>query len=210
MDRLFAVGGCAYRLQVHAQHSGHVAQLAMGSALAPASARGTLRFATTFYWHTSNLAVGRAYWLRTMIAQRQLAAAVSMDADTWFLDARAMHRGITSVLDDGAWAMGILPVRMASMPTPNLCNLRKEDAAAPGGLAFLDWDELAATTAIAAGGFGVVVFNLTWFREHWPLPDVEHTAGVTGEDIEFCLAVRRRGGAIRLVNVPTHHAEFIA
>ena len=62
----------------------------------------------------------------------------------------------------------------------------------------------------AAGGFGVVIFNLDWFREHWPRPEPEHTDVTMGEDLEFCLAVRRRGGVIRVVHVPTHHAEFVA
>ena len=162
-------------------------------------------WAGTQYDHTSTIAHGRALWMRSMIANASLSAAVSMDADTWFTDPPGILRGIGEI-SDSEWAMGILPVRIARTGKTNIA---RRDTLSKTGLAFIDWPELADTVQIAAGGFGIVIFNLAWFRERWSKPEPEHISMTVGEDIGFCRSVTDRGGRIRLVNVATHHAEFV-
>lgn len=212
-DRMkgFSFGGCVYRLAVDARHAGSLAMLA-------SIATGTTRPLTNVdYRHTSNLPQGRALWLRDQISDRGAHWAISADGDTSF-SAQDLHTELPLV--HGTIAMGIAPVRIGG--TDNLCNInisdddertsKATDKAAPshGRRAFagelkrvLDGDRL-----IVSGGFGLVVFNLPWFRTYWPLPAPERVAIDTGEDIEFCRSVRERGGQIIALKVRTDHFAF--
>lgn len=209
-DRLYSFGGCAYRQQVHVRHASALA------ALACAPVKGGPILASIDYKHTSNLPAGRALWLREQLADMEgrLSWSVSVDSDTTF-DAAQLHHEITGV--DGQFAIGIAPVRIGG--TEDLCNVcitdederisatKITERPGVGRRAFLaelrtvlDGDRI-----ITSGGFGVVVFNLRWFRQCWPDPAPEHVSIDTGEDIEFCRSVRARGGLIRLLAVQTDH-----
>ena len=61
---------------------------------------------------------------------------------------------------------------------------------------------------IQAGGFGIVVVNLGWFRDHWKDPWPEDMSIHRGEDIALCLSVKRRKGTIISLAVRTAHASF--
>lgn len=212
---LFSFGGCVYRLMVSTQHAGALASLAVS-----ASVRGDgPQLADISYMHTSNLPQGRALWLREQIADKRLTWAVSVDGDTSFV-ASSLHSEMERV--DGSFAIGLAPVRIGG--TDNLCNLcitdedervsARADGAAPpvGRRAFAT--ELAKVIAgdrqISSGGFGVAVFNLRWFRQCWPLPEVQYYGSTIdiGEDIAFCQNVRARGGMIAALNVRTDHFAF--
>ncbi len=213
-EKLFSFGGCVYRMQVDGRHAAGLA------ALAAITAGGSIRLAEIDYMHTSNLPQGRALWLRRQMTEGKgkLAWSISCDGDTTFEAGQLLHE-LPRVT--GQVAMGIAPVRIGG--TSTLCNInvsetdeqvsRKDfEHAAPdfGRRAFaddlkkcLDGDRL-----IASGGFGLVVFNLEWFRQCWPEPAPEHVSIDSGEDIEFCRSVRARGGLINVLAVKTDHFAF--
>jgi len=213
---LFMIGGCAYRQQVHVNHAAAVAMLA---SIATVRDDGPM-LAGIHYIHTSNLPQGRCLWLRDQIADKQLKWAISVDSDTVFTPQHLLAE-LKQV--DGQTAIGIAPVRIGG--TTDLCNinLTQEDenisAEMDGATHARDmpiverrvqWgDELKRVLDgdrhITSGGFGVVVFNLEWFRAAWPLPAPEFVSIATGEDTELCKSVRRRGGIIKALKVATDH-----
>lgn len=193
-----------------------------------------MEFAGIDFAHTSNLPQGRAKWLRRQIDNPELGAAVTVDSDTWWTDPYAMIAAIREVAR-GSHAIGIAPVNEGGSKRMNLRRWTTEDEfrgtemivrsrARPlegerRPLAPMAWIELLhrrddadhdpeGAWGIAAGGFGVAIHRLSWYRQAWrdPAPDVMTID--SGEDMEHCLAVQRRGGRIRWVDVPTQHAEW--
>lgn len=192
--REIVIGGCAYRSQVHCQHAIAVAHfhriLGGGAAIS--------------YRHTSNLPQGRCLWLRDAI-NSAAALAVSVDSDTWF-DAQPMLNELKRVPWDGDVAMAIAPV-IRNGKTGPLLNIYHApgDVFAPsacgGGRPYLH-----------AGGFGIVAFNLEWFRQFWIAPVPEQFGEGEdlinqGEDIQFCVSVTKRGGKIVPMWVPNTHYD---
>ncbi len=219
-DRLFSFGGCVYRMSVDGRHAASLAMLGFlcGRKSAEEGRRSPM-LAGVEYMHTSNLPQGRAMWLRQqMSAEPQLTWAVSCDGDTSF-DAEHLYHAMSRV--EGQVALGIAPVRIGG--TTDLCNInitrKDEDTSAQlvegtapehGRRAFMS--ELQAVLEgdgmIRSGGFGLVVFNLAWFRACWKMPAPERVSIDTGEDIEFCRSVRDRGGQIIALKVRTDHFAF--
>jgi hypothetical protein len=210
--RYFVTGGCTYRMLRHEQSAGSIMELAV-------FARGdaSLTWGGHYAMHTSNLPQGRALWLRDLISSQGYAlpinVGISVDGDTAF-SALALLREIPLVTGDVA--IGLCPVRIGG--TEDLCNLclSTDDEAASANLRpvaerRISWGaELrsklkSSDRDIASGGFGVAVFNLDWYRRHWPLPEPEAVSILTGEDIEHCRSVRKRGGRIIALAVPTDH-----
>jgi hypothetical protein len=218
-SRRFLVGGCVYRLSVHAYHAQAIVGLAAASMVARARGIDAPVFSDCLYRHTSNLPQGRALWLRDAMAERPAVKwAVSIDSDTWPTQPAHLLGCIELVTDD--WAMGLVPVRQGGNSACNLRRVKPEVAqhmsgsgASWGWITVRDLEvfpplELQEAQECAAGGFGLVVFNLDWFRRYWPNPEPEVVNIGSGEDIELCLSVRRRGGAIRVLLTPTEHREF--
>lgn len=212
-EKLFSFGGCVYRMLVDGRHA---ASLAM---LARMSGQSFPALASIDYRHTSNLPQGRCLWLRDQIAREpHVDWAVSCDGDTSF---DAVHLLLEMTRAEGAIAMGIAPVRIGGTEALSNINVTVTDEEIskshldkhPGEIVrradegrlkkVLDGDRL-----IASGGFGLVVFNLSWFRTCWPEPEPEHVSIHTGEDIEFCRSVRARGGLIAALRVKTDHFAF--
>lgn len=193
----YSFGGCVYKLEVRAEHATALALLAMAGGR-EVGLRGI------DYTHTSNLPQGRALWLRRAIADTTIDVAVSMDADTWFTDPRAMVIAIERAARDSTIAIWGAPVRRGG--TADESNIR--DVA---GVAYPmeHLPDVDALESIGSVGFGVAIFNVGWFREHWPEPSPEQCSIGTGEDVEMCLAVIRRSGIIACAtDVLTRHAEF--
>jgi hypothetical protein len=218
---LFSFGGCVYRMQVDTRHAASLVMLGVGACqTALRDGRPVPHLlAEIDYMHTSNLPQGRALWLRRQIENGNgaLRWAISCDGDTSFDAAQLLDE---LHLVDGQTAIGIAPVRIGG--TASLCNINIDDAdeqtsktidgAAPlhGRRVFSDELQkvLDGDRQIASGGFGLVVFNLAWFRQAWPDPAPERVSIHTGEDIEFCLSVRDRGGRIIALRVKTDHFAF--
>jgi hypothetical protein len=157
--------------------------------------------------HTSNLPAGRCTWLRELIAETRVEWAISIDGDTTF-EASDLLLALPSVT--GGVAIGVAPVRIGG--TGDLCNVNlhaRDEITGPHGKRASFGNELARVMSeripIASGGFGVAVFNLGWFRNHWALPVPERVSIDTGEDIEFCASVRERSGKILALPVRTDH-----
>jgi hypothetical protein len=182
-------------MQVHAQHA---AVHALIAGFATADSHGP-RYTGAHYMHTSNLPKGRCTWIRNLIKEKDLTHAVSMDADTWCRP-QELLQAMPSVT--GLVAMGICPVKQGD----GRFNLRVRNPA--GELAFVKDPAIFYGKEIAAGGFGVVVFNLAWWRDVWPEPVPEAVSYDTGEDIELCRSVANRGGKLICLPVPTAHASF--
>lgn len=198
----FSFGGCVYRLMVDTRHASSLAALAAASAIDPSAPM----ISAIQYKHTSNLPAGRCEWLRDQIADTSLRWAISVDGDTTF-HAGALLTEMRVVAGD--FAIGLAPVRVGG--TDGTCNINMtkadEDARRnerPVTMAMLR-DILQGDRKITSGGFGVAVFNLEWFRAKWPDVAPECVSILTGEDIELCRSVRRRGGNVALLNVPTDH-----
>lgn len=199
-----------YRMQGDERRTASIATLAV-----LAARRGDqLAWAGHQSMHTSNLPQGRCLWIRELIEDVRVTWAISIDGDTTFDGGDLLHE-IPAVV--GSVAMGICPVRIGG--TDDLCNVNLDDdderisaSLAPTisvGTRARWGDRLKRVmherTPIASGGFGVVVFNLEWFRNHWRDPQPERVSIDTGEDIEFCRSVRSRGGKIIALGVRTDH-----
>lgn len=222
----FMIGGCAYRQNIHVQLAAAIAKLAV--TCGPREERfpdGSMvpQFAGIHFQHTSNLPQGRMLWLREQIeAKERYKWAVSVDSDTVFV---ADHLAIEMRRIDGNTALGIAPVRIGG--TADLCNINITDRDEKLSME-MDGDALAlaqqarmgrrvkwgaelrallegSDRGIWSGGFGVVVFNLDWYRANWPLPEPEFCSIATGEDTEHCRSVRIRGGRIEALRVNTDH-----
>lgn len=191
-----AIGGCAYRSQVHVAHAQSVA----GFAGICESAAVSLDIV---YQHTSNLPQGRSTWLRGRIDSAGVSMAVSVDSDTAF-NASELFKSFP--IFTKADAIGIAPVvrKTARGPMLNIySDLGQTYAASQCGGAHPD---------LWAGGFGVAVFNLQWFRDNWdkPFPEVfgEPEDSINqGEDIQMCRSVIKRGGRVIPLWVSTVHYD---
>lgn len=209
MSAPWIVGGCVYRSQVHVAHASSV--IALGVEL-----RGDLTQMVLDYQHTSNLPQGRSLWLRRAI-DSESRIAISIDSDTQF-DAIDLVDQISGAML--AWginmrenrvaplAIGIAPViRGGERISLNIFGALGEPyapSACGGGYPEL-W----------AGGFGLAVFYLDWWRKNWPLPYPEVLADRPyedsinqGEDIQMCRSVASRGGVVTPLWVRTAHYDM--
>lgn len=210
-------GGPSYRLMRHEQSATALMELAVlcerfGSAAAAHGSQSGFSFAGHNPFHTSDLWGGRALWLREHIADKRIDAAIAVDTDTTFNAMRLLLEVRDQVVCKTDVAIGLCPVRRGGTGKPGTkgtgeCNLQLDGGKhiREGGLVELLRSE---RRDIVAGGFGVAVFNLGWYREHWPLPEPEEIRLGLGEDIEHCHAVRKRGGRVVALAVPTEHFAF--
>lgn len=189
--RMF-VGGCAYRSSVHVRHATSMAELAT---------RGIdLEFN---YRHTSNLPQGRCLWLRAAIHSK-CDFALSVDSDNSFSSERIVDE-ISEVLEYDSAIVVAPVVRDTSF------GKRLNLWSAPGiALRPSDCNRLLPGPTLWAGGFGVVLFNLAWFRLHWPAPFPEQFGDAAdyinqGEDTQLCRSVASRGGRIAAMLIETAH-----
>ena len=185
-----------YRSMVHVGHAASVATLCSLSVPFGANVR-------LHYRHTSNLPQGRALWLRECLAMKA-DYAITLDSDTEFLASVLLKE-----LDDTKnipWAIGIAPVvrKRGEGIALNIYSGQGEAISPPtcGG----------GRPPLWAGGFGLAVFNLSWFANHWPLPYPEPFGDreewiSQGEDIQFCRSVVSRNGRIIPLWVPTAHYD---
>lgn len=211
----FVVGGCVYRMHVSVHHMLSVASL-VGASVARQAAdeRAAHRVHSFDYAHTSNLPQGRSLWLRRCI-ETDADLAISIDSDTEF-NPSDLYLELERVQGSSV-AIGCAPVAVGDT---GLCNLNRywDGGIAAGGSSIgeirLDQESLAeclcGSRMISSGGFGLAVFNLQWFRNNWREPEPERASIHTGEDLEMCYAVRRRGGMIAALKVRTHHHAFSA
>lgn len=192
-------GGVVYRMTVDARHAAALAHLAV------LADRTAPQLAEIDYMHSSNLPRARCEWLRRCIASGA-TWAVSCDADTTF-DARELHGVITRVR--GPVAMGIAPVRMGGVTDSNITIRQADESIVRLTMAMaLDWAGRGGPPIIEHGGFGLVVFNLAWFRANWSDPTPEGVGWERSEDIALCDAVRGRGGKLIALGVRTDHLAF--
>jgi hypothetical protein len=194
------IGGCAYRSSVHVAHAQSIAGFAQ-----ILTAHASIKLGGICYQHSSNLPQGRSLWLRARIAEREplVHYAVSVDSDTAFGPVELCHSFAHMV---GRSAIGIAPVirKTSSGPQLNIYSSQGEPiapASCGGGHPEL-W----------AGGFGLVVFNLRWFRENWPEPFPEPFGKPVeyinqGEDVQMCRSVISRGGRVIPLWIPTTHYD---
>lgn len=201
----FTIGGCWYRLQCRERVTASIALLAYMSGQADAPFLGMR------VMHTSNLWTGRCTWLKGEMENPLVRWAIAVDSDTSF-DAGQLLSAMAAV--NGRIAIGCAPVRVGG--TDGICNLNLKADDESAGYRRMNGDDLRAVLTgdgnIASGGFGLAVFNLDWFRAHWPEPKPELTPpnNWVGEDIAFCQAVRRRNGRIIALPISTEHHEFKA
>lgn len=198
-----AVGGLAYRSSVHVAHAASIAELT-----AYVMSTDSARLTAIKYQHTSNLPQGRSLWLRGLMMDRTTDYAVSVDSDTAF---SASHLLGQIVYMDHGTAIGIAPV----------CRV------APDGRARLNIYHAAGEPfesstcggghpSLWAGGFGLAVFNMRWYRRHWPEPYPEMFGEPSvdyinqGEDIQMCRSVIARGGKVIPLWAPTTHYDSTA
>lgn len=207
----FIVGGPAYRETVHVRHMGSVVALAQASIVMSRAGEAIADMVGLDYRHSSALPQIRCIMLRDMIADWGIKWFVSVDSDTTF---NAGHLLAELHQVTGQTAIGLAPVRQGGTDGVVNLNLTSDDERriAPRPCADpvrMVGDELARVLEgdrhIESGGFGVAVFNLDWYRSTWPLPSPEHCSIDTGEDIEHCMSVRKRGGIIKALRIQTDH-----
>lgn len=201
----YAIGGVVYRSTVHVSH--------MQSFVELLSVIGD-RCDGIHYVHGSNLPADRASWLRQRIqgmnelGSRNTDLAISADSDSEF---DGIHlAGQLHKANDMSVAVGIVPMLIGGGgEQTNVIDSGFRRYSVDGIKLHLTSNPNGAD--IHAGGFGLVVFNLNWFRRYWPLPTPERhsISSEYGEDIDMCLAVRRRGGRIIALAVDTVHHDMI-
>lgn len=200
---LFIVGGCAYRNMVHTRHMSSVLELlqvSRRSASAPV-------FAGLSYMHTSNLPRGRCEWLRALLAT-EAEWAVTVDSDTEFSAPELLAR--MEFVHSGR-AIGIAPVVIGGTGRAPILNINDgQGRVSTDDMACLGALESLGVVPIQSGGFGLAVFNLRWFRRHWPAPVPERVSWERSEDIAMCESVTRRGGSVVALAVGTVHHELTA
>lgn len=200
----FFVGGCAYRSQVHVAHMASVVDLI--------SSQGKYSQFEMSYRNTSNLPQGRSLWLRDAIDSGS-DIAISIDSDTGF-SARDITYEIHAVM---GVAISIAPVIRRAMDGIKLnVYLSNGEAMSPSDAKFCGDVVRGGASPLRqrlwAGGFGLVAFNLKWFRSNWPRPQPEQISELDyidqGEDIQMCRSVAKRGGAIVPMWVGTRHYDM--
>jgi hypothetical protein len=206
--RRFDIGGICYRHLVRTEHMGSVMQLICGDGPLQIMWSGEMD-----YMHSSNLPAARAQWLRRRIAAGA-NLAVSMDSDTQ-LDGVQLRRCMSHI--DDRTAIAIVPMRIGG--GDGLTNVLGRGTMArmrTGHIAheFFASDIPTCAVPIDTGGFGCAVFNLDWFRANWPSPTAERCKvdSEFGEDIDMCLAVRRRSTEERTVvmlKVDSMHHDIV-
>ena len=212
----FTIGGCWYRLQARERLVASIASLAYLSGQMGAPFLGMR------VMHTSNLWTGRCEWLNREIQDARARWSIAVDSDTSF-DAHSLMASLPR-MDSLGVAIGCAPIRVGG--TNSTCNLNLRvgdetrgisDGRQPSGEHRATAKELRAVLEgdgeIASGGFGLAIFHLDWFREHWPKPVPEVIPNnwgeaFVGEDIAFCRSVRRRGGKILALPINAEHHEF--
>jgi hypothetical protein len=202
----FVAGGIVYRKMVHVRHCQSMAML-MGESILHGE-DGAPEFGAFDYRHSSNLPQARSMWLRAQIDQFGYRWAISVDSDTGF-DAGSLLGAMSAVC--GNVAIGIVPMVLGDGRGVNVSvfdTTADNGGKRPGKRATLE-DISTPYMPIHSGGFGLAVFNLSWFRECWELPHPEQYDAdpiSQGEDIQMCMSVRKRGGLIvNLAVEATHH-----
>lgn len=172
-------------------------------------------YAGASWRHTSNLPQGRCLWIRGECSTKSLDLAVSVDSDTWF-ESQDLYLALAMFpASDPTIAMGIAPVVQGNgfmnlrvpidgPPYPTHASVRELRCARIDELRSL----LEREKPVLAGGFGLVVLNLNWWRANLPKPEPILQGIDTGEDIELCRQVTARGGKIIPLRVSTDHAAF--
>lgn len=228
---LYSIGGCAYRMQIDARLAASIAGTAILTTLMSAADDGapSLMFRGVNFRHTSNLPQGRCLWIQQEVGDRDtpgsedLDLSVSVDSDCWYRAddlARELLRIISAlrhgIADDvGLWTA---PVHQGN----GACNWRTERGffastnsdtpSTPNLYGIANGEDIAEIYAgrkkITATGWGLVILNLKWWREHWPEPVPNITELWTGEDIELCKGMTQRGGRIEPIAVNVEHGHF--
>jgi hypothetical protein len=190
---------------VHSSHAISLADLATKSVTHPYL--GNIEVHDYAYMHSSNLPQGRSFWLRNRIND-MCDFAVTVDSDTGF-NAGDLIRELGDH-GDTDYAIGIVPV-IRDRPGGLSLNVYTSQGKALGPS---DCDiRTVKRPAIWAGGFGLAVFNLHWFRSNWPLPFPEQFGGPEdyinqGEDVQMCRSVARRGGKLIPLFVGNTHYDM--
>lgn len=198
MKLTIATGGVSYRMQRDERSVGSLIELAMFCGRS-----SQYEYAGHQAYHSSNIWTGRAVWLRELIADVSIDIAVSVDSDTTFRPIQLLvELERMNSLDN---AIGLCPVRVGGTDECNLAFEHPTSGVRRIRLSGLQELLKSGQREIHSGGFGVAVFNLHWYREHWPLPAPERIEFGMGEDTEHCLAVRKRGGKVIALAVPTDH-----
>lgn len=191
-----------YRSMVHV---GHVQSVVGLTALNYGVLHGPSMTALD-YLHSSNLPQGRSVWLRRQISNRTLEWTVSADSDSKF-SAEELTKAMELVT--GKRAIGIVPMVRGGTELLNING--PNGVLSPHDLTGMFGGRLHCE--VSSGGFGVAVFNLKWFREHWPLPAPEMSDKVDaiyqGEDIQMCHSVAKRGGSIVALMVTATHMDMV-
>lgn len=203
-----------YRNMVHVGHLSSVVQLARASML-----RLQPRFHGLDYLHASDLPRARCSWLLRSIRDESLTHAISVDSDSEF-DASQLLECIETVSSDVA--VGVVPffkagqaavlnVNRMDFPHDRERPMRRDE--------LLDAFHGSRAVPISSGGFGVAIFNLTWFRQCWKAPQPEtwtlegeinkHGVIDTGEDVALCRSVRKRGGYCVALRVDASHNVLV-
>jgi fructose/tagatose bisphosphate aldolase len=167
-----------------------------------------MEFGGLCYVHTSCLPRGRCEWLNSLIANRDYDLAVSVDSDSQF-DGTQLAAAMEIMMQSDA-AIGVVPMAIGGTHGKMLNVSLGNERLAAGRVAKMFKAE--TLPLISAGGFGVTVFRLDWFRENWHLvsPERQLINYDHGEDIEMCLAVGRRGGRTVMLRVDSKHHDLIA
>lgn len=193
------VGGCVYRNMVH---TSHCASMVSFAARIAGDYGSELELC---YRHSSNLPQGRSLWLRGALLSRA-EMAITVDSDTGF-DGGILHDELLCLpRDSNSWAIAVAPVCRDTEFGPRI-NVYSSQGMTCDPRAML----YGTVPRLWAGGFGLAVFNLHWFREHWPTPfpqpfgkpEIDYIN--QGEDIQMCRSVSDRGGFIYAMYVPTVH-----
>jgi hypothetical protein len=198
-----AIGGCVYRSLVHTRHAVAVAQAYQLLQLAGAS---LVKFD---YMHTSDLRSGRRYWLQRQIDDRELDLAVTIDSDSMF-DPESLVRMLPYMHGDRA--IGVAPFVIGGTDGSPKLNIIGDGWSRWGSTELRALDSGLPVRCLA-GGFGLAVFNLTWFRRRWSGQVIDYDRDLVGtqmgEDIELCMAARTRGADIVALPISTVHMDIV-
>lgn len=211
----YVIGGCAYRMQIDARLAASIAGTAIITTLMsqmeddPRAPSLILR--AVDFTHTSNLPQGRCLWIRSILEMTDVEYAISVDSDCWY-DADKFSRALLAI-DAANRAGDVDDVGMWTAPVAQAngeINWRVKTSG--GRIAVPSRDELALVMdgrlPIERSGWGLVVLNLSWWREFWAKPEPFINSILTGEDMELTRGVRDRDGRVAPLNVNVGHAAF--
>lgn len=194
------LGGPSYRMEVDARHAAHLVTFALRASLPRVAAKknfaGKLRHLVTpspvsilgtMYEHGTPVAYARNHLFTGALEVDDATHLLWLDSDCSFVPSQIelyLHALLT---------LGDRP--MFVVPTPQRDRVVNVwETAETRARVFLDGE----LRACHAGGFGCVVFNLAWYRAHWPkspwFQDLWDPAiGYVSEDVGHCHALIARG-----------------